>query len=71
MADLLSTPPLPKQENAVPRDWRTVSAGELVDNQVLRYVDLDTPVETACQVCRMFALLVPVKPIGLSGLEGG
>ncbi|KAI5813841.1 hypothetical protein BZA77DRAFT_320473 [Pyronema omphalodes] len=50
MADLLSTPPLPKQENVVPRDWRTVSVGELVDNQVLRYVDLDTPVETACQM---------------------
>ncbi|KAA8906528.1 hypothetical protein FN846DRAFT_778260 [Sphaerosporella brunnea] len=50
MADLLSTPPLPKQEGAVPRDWRTVTAGELVDHQVLRYVELDTPVETACQI---------------------
>jgi hypothetical protein len=50
MADLLSTPPLPKQEGAIPRDWRSVSAGELVDQQVLRFVELDTPVESACQV---------------------
>lgn len=50
MADLLSTPPLPKQEGAIPRDWRSVSAGELVEGQELRYVELDTPVESACQV---------------------
>ncbi|KAF8250161.1 hypothetical protein K440DRAFT_542031 [Wilcoxina mikolae CBS 423.85] len=50
MADLLSTPPLPKQEGAIPRDWRSVSAGELVDQQVLRFVELDTPVESACQM---------------------
>jgi hypothetical protein len=55
MADLLSTPPLPKQEGAIPRDWRTVTAGELVDHQVLRYVELDTPVETACQVSSIIA----------------
>lgn len=50
MADLLSTPPLPKQDGAIPRDWRSVSAGELVEGQVLRFVELDTPVESACQV---------------------
>ena len=60
MADLLATPPLPKQEGegGFPRDWRTVSAGELIDQQVLQFVELDTPVETACQVRPPFAVIL-------------
>ncbi|KAL7275853.1 cell separation during budding [Rhizina undulata] len=50
MADLLSSPPPPKYEGP-PRDWQTVRAGELLDEgETLRFVDLETPVETACQV---------------------
>jgi len=49
MADLLAHPPPPKQD--VPgRDWRLVSVGELVKNQHLMFVDMETTVEDACQV---------------------
>lgn len=50
MADLLTTPPLPKQEGVGLRDWRSVQVGELIDQLDLRFVELDTPVESACQV---------------------
>jgi len=48
MADILSSPP--KQEGVPLRDWRTVKVGELLSNRELLFVDLDTPVESACQV---------------------
>lgn len=49
MADLLAHPPAPKQD--VPgKDWRTVSVGEIVKDQNLMFVDLETTVEDACQV---------------------
>ncbi|KAF8458239.1 hypothetical protein BDZ91DRAFT_773236 [Kalaharituber pfeilii] len=48
MADLLAFPPAPKQD-ATPKDWRNISVGELVKGQNLRFVDLDTTVEDACQ----------------------
>ncbi|CUS09700.1 unnamed protein product [Tuber aestivum] len=47
MADILSSPP--KHEGVPPRDWRTVKVGELLSNRELLFVDLDTPVESACQ----------------------
>lgn len=55
MADILSSPPQPKQEGgAVLRDWRSVKVGELLSQKELRFVDLETPVESACQVCPNF-----------------
>lgn len=50
MADLLSTPPAPKNDNGAPRDWRTVRIGELIKEEELRFVDMETTVEAACQV---------------------
>ena len=48
MADILSVPP--KQEGIPLRDWRVVKVGELLSDRELLFVDLDTPVESACQV---------------------
>lgn len=51
MADILSAPPHPRQEGgATLRDWRSVKVGELLSQKQLRFVDLETPVESACQV---------------------
>lgn len=51
MADILSSPPQPKQEGGITlRDWRSVKVGELLSQKQLRFVDLETPVESACQV---------------------
>lgn len=50
MADVLTGPPPPPKEGAGSRDWRTVQIGELIDNEELPAVNVDTPVETACQV---------------------
>lgn len=66
MADLLSTPPLPKLDGAIPRDWRSVTAGELVEGQVLRFVELDTPVESACQVSHLCLILLFARARGIS-----
>ena len=49
MADLLAQPPHPREDDPI-RDWRTVSVGELVKDQLLKFVDLETTVEDACQV---------------------
>lgn len=55
MADILSSPPQPKQEGgAILRDWRSVKVGELLSQKQLRFVDLETPVESACQVRNYF-----------------
>jgi len=48
MADVLTGPPPAPNEGQ--RDWRTVQIGELIDNEELPAVNVDTPVETACQV---------------------
>lgn len=49
MADLLAQPPHPREDDPI-RNWRTVNVGELVKDQCLRFVDLETTVEDACQV---------------------
>src|SRR5436305_8659998 len=52
MIDLLTTSP--RLEGAVTtRDWATVPCSELISNQKLHFVDLDTPVEEACQVSHL------------------
>jgi len=49
MADLLAHPPAPKED--VPgRDWRLVTVRELVKDQHLVFVEMETTVEDACQV---------------------
>ena len=49
MADLLAHPPAPKQD-APGRDWRLVTVKELVKDQHLMFVEMETTVEAACQV---------------------
>lgn len=50
VADLIASPPL--KGDALPhRDWRHVRVSELLESTELRFVQLDTPVEVACQVC--------------------
>ena len=50
--DLLNNPP--KAETADPkfagRDWHTISAGELVDEQDVRFVEVETGIEEATNV---------------------
>lgn len=63
MADILSSPPQPKQEGgAVLRDWRSVKVGELLSQKELRFVDLETPVESACQMLIDYELSsIPIR----------
>ena len=49
MADFLAHPPAPKQD-APERDWTLVSVKELVKDQHLMFVEMETTVEDACQV---------------------
>src|ERR1700737_4136047 len=51
MVDLLSSQSNGGAKPAA-RDWTTITLGELVHEQKLVFVDGDTPVETACQVCQ-------------------
>lgn len=33
------------------RDWRTIKVGEIVDKELVRFVEMDTSVEEATNVC--------------------
>ncbi|KAH8595234.1 hypothetical protein B0O99DRAFT_652320 [Bisporella sp. PMI_857] len=50
--DLLNNPPTPRFSDArfIGRDWRSISVGELVDTSKVRWVELDTPIETATKI---------------------
>ena len=53
MQDLLNNPP--KSGSADPafagRDWHTITVGELVDENDVHFVDVDTGIEEATHVC--------------------
>jgi hypothetical protein len=54
---LIDNPPAPKDVNPAfaGRDWREISIGELVRPDDLRFVELDTGIEEATNVCLVFA----------------
>ena len=68
MADLLAQPPPPREDDLI-RDWRTVRVGELVKDQRLRFVDLETTVEDACQVLVVLTnITLLITNIGSTGI---
>jgi len=42
------------------RDWRTIKVGEIVDRELVRFVEMDTSVEEATNVCSFPPLPVQV-----------
>ena len=53
LQELLDHPPVasPGDPAFVGRDWKTIAIGELIDDQEVRFVELDTWVEAATNVC--------------------
>jgi hypothetical protein len=40
------------------RDWRTIKVGEIVDKELVRFVQMDTSVEEATNVCPYISAIV-------------
>jgi hypothetical protein len=55
LQELLNNPPTAKStgtDEFAGRDWRTVTVGEVVDLELVRFVEMDTSVEEATNVSR-------------------
>lgn len=52
LQDLLNNPPTAKTgtDEFAGRDWRTIKVGEVVDLELVRFVEMDTSVEEATNV---------------------
>jgi hypothetical protein len=50
------------KDEFVGKDWRSVKVGEIVDKELVRFVEMDTSVEEATNVCAF--------SFGLVRLEG-
>jgi hypothetical protein len=56
LQELMNNPPTMAnskegREEFAGRDWRTIMAGEIVDKELVRFVEMDTSVEEATNVC--------------------
>lgn len=56
--ELINNPPVGQREDTkfAGRDWKSVTAGEVIDEREVRFVELDTSVEDATNVGRLSML---------------
>jgi hypothetical protein len=59
LQDLLNNPPTAKTgtDEFAGRDWRSIKVGEVVDLELVRFVEMDTSVEEATNVCALYKKL--------------